>query len=43
MRTNPPWAPFLHETRGHFVSRSFGCVIVNPVPSWLNFVAACKK
>jgi ABC-type oligopeptide transport system substrate-binding subunit len=43
MRTNPPWAPFVHETRGHFVSRSLGCVIVNPVLSWLNFAAACKK
>jgi ABC-type transport system substrate-binding protein len=44
MRNNPPWAPFVHETRRHFVSRSLGCVVFHPVyGDTFDLAAACKK
>jgi oligopeptide transport system substrate-binding protein len=42
MRTDPPWAPFLHTTRASFVSRSFGCFLWHPVYS-VDIAAACKR
>jgi peptide/nickel transport system substrate-binding protein len=43
MRNDPPWAPFAHITTRVFVSKSLGCVVVHPVYTLLNLVAACKK
>lgn len=44
MRNNPPWAPFVHETVRHFVSRSLGCTVFHPVYSnSFDLAAACKK
>ena len=31
MRDDPPWAPFLNGARADFVSRSFGCYVLQPV------------
>ena len=42
MRTNPPWAPFVHNLRRTFVSKSTGCVLVHPVYGF-DIAAACKK
>jgi ABC-type oligopeptide transport system substrate-binding subunit len=42
MRTNPPWAPYLHSTQRAFVSKSFGC-FVSRFNGTVNLVAACKK
>ena len=42
MRTNPPWAPFIHEAHRAFVSRSFGCYLFHPVYT-VDLAAACKK
>jgi ABC-type oligopeptide transport system substrate-binding subunit len=42
MRTNPPWAPFIHGTNRAFVSRSFGCYLSHPVYA-VDLAAACKK
>ena len=43
MRDDPPWAPFSNGARADFVSKSFGCYILQPVIGRLNIVAACKK
>jgi ABC-type transport system substrate-binding protein len=44
MRNNPPWAPFVHETVRHFVSRSLGCIVFHPVyNNSFDLAAACKK
>jgi ABC-type transport system substrate-binding protein len=44
MRDNPPWAPFVHETVRHFVSRSIGCIVYHSVYiSSFDLAAACKK
>jgi ABC-type oligopeptide transport system substrate-binding subunit len=42
MRTNPPWAPFIHTNGRNFVSRSFGCYVAHPVYG-VDLAAACKK
>jgi ABC-type oligopeptide transport system substrate-binding subunit len=42
MRTNPPWAPFIHTTGRIFISKSFGCFIAHPVYG-VDVAAACKK
>ena len=42
-RNDPPWAPFLNGARADFVSRSFGCYVLQPVIGRLDIVAACKK
>jgi hypothetical protein len=42
MRTNPPWAPFIHGTRRDFISKSFGCYLPHPWEA-VDFAAACKK
>jgi ABC-type oligopeptide transport system substrate-binding subunit len=42
MRTNPPWAPYIHANSRVFVSKSFGCYIAL-VQGPINLVAACKK
>jgi ABC-type oligopeptide transport system substrate-binding subunit len=42
MRTNPPWAPYIHTNSRVFVSKSFGCYIAL-VQGGVNLVAACKK
>jgi peptide/nickel transport system substrate-binding protein len=42
MRTNPPWAPFIHGTRRDFISKSFGCYLPHP-EEIVDFAAACKK
>lgn len=43
MRDDPPWAPFLNGARADFVSRSFGCYVLQPVLGRLDIAAACKK
>jgi len=43
MRDDPPWAPFLNGSRADFVSRSFGCYVLQPVLGRLDIDAACKK
>ena len=42
MRNDPPWAPIIHGTSLHFVSRSYGCFVPHPVYSF-DIAAACKK
>jgi ABC-type transport system substrate-binding protein len=42
MRTNPPWAPFIHAAGRAFISKSFGCFLTNPVYG-VDLAAACKK
>jgi ABC-type oligopeptide transport system substrate-binding subunit len=42
MRDDPPWAPFIHQTRRAFVSPSFGCVLLHPIYG-MDIAAACKK
>jgi peptide/nickel transport system substrate-binding protein len=42
MRTNPPWAPFIHNALRNFVSRSFGCYLSHPIYA-VDLAAACKK
>jgi ABC-type oligopeptide transport system substrate-binding subunit len=42
MRTNPPWAPFMHTQARTFVSRSLGCFVHNPHYGF-DIAAACKK
>ncbi len=43
MRNDPPWAPFVNEVRGDFVSRSFGCYLFQPALGRIDIAAACKK
>ncbi len=43
MRDDPPWAPFLNGARADFVSKSFGCYVLQPVLGRLDIAAACKK
>jgi ABC-type oligopeptide transport system substrate-binding subunit len=43
MRDDPPWAPFLNGTRADFVSKSFGCYVLQPVLGRIDIAAACKK
>ncbi|MGE5272811.1 MAG: ABC transporter substrate-binding protein [Verrucomicrobiota bacterium] len=43
MRDDPPWAPFLNGARADFVSRSFGCYVLQPVIGRPDIAAACKK
>ena len=43
MRDDPPWAPFLNGARADFVSKSFGCYVLQPVVGRLDIAAACKK
>ena len=43
MRDDPPWAPFLNGARADFISRSFGCYVLQPVIGRLDIAAACKK
>jgi ABC-type transport system substrate-binding protein len=43
IRDDPPWAPFLTGARADFVSKSFGCYVLQPVIARLDIVAACKK
>jgi ABC-type oligopeptide transport system substrate-binding subunit len=42
MRTNPPWAPYLHTAQRAFVSKSYGCFLTR-FNGNVNLVAACKK
>jgi peptide/nickel transport system substrate-binding protein len=42
MRTNPPWAPFIHGAGRLFISKSFGCFLAHPVYG-VDLAAACKK
>ena len=43
MRDDPPWAPFLNGARADFISKSFGCYILQPVQGRLDIAAACKR
>ena len=43
MRDDPPWAPFLNGARADFVSKSFGCYVLQSVVGRLDIVAACKR
>jgi ABC-type oligopeptide transport system substrate-binding subunit len=43
MRDDPPWAPFMNSAARIFVSKSFGCVVFQPVVGEIDFAAACKK
>ncbi len=43
MRDDPPWAPFLNGARADFVSKSFGCYVLQPVLGRIDIAAACKK
>jgi oligopeptide transport system substrate-binding protein len=43
MRDDPPWAPFLNGARADFVSRSYGCYVLQPVLGRPDLAAACKK
>jgi ABC-type transport system substrate-binding protein len=43
MRDDPPWAPFLNGARADFISRSYGCYVLQPVIGRLDIAAACKK
>ena len=43
MRDDPPYAPFANTVSRIFVSESTGCVVADPLLSFLNLVAACKK
>jgi peptide/nickel transport system substrate-binding protein/oligopeptide transport system substrate-binding protein len=43
MRDDPPWAPFMNSAQEAFVSRSFGCYLFQPVVSYLDIGAACRK
>jgi len=43
MRDDPPWAPFLNGARADFVSRSFGCYVLQPVLGRPDIAAACKR
>jgi ABC-type transport system substrate-binding protein len=43
MRDDPPWAPFLNGARADFVSRSYGCYVLQPVIGRPDVAAACKK
>ena len=43
MRDDPPYAPFANTVSRIFVSESTGCVVADPVLSFLNLVVACKK
>ena len=43
MRDDPPYAPFANTVSRIFVSESTGCVVADPLLSFLNIVAACKK
>src|SRR6266498_5569250 len=40
MRDDPPWAAFLNGARADFVSRSFGCYVLQPVLGRLDIAAA---
>jgi ABC-type oligopeptide transport system substrate-binding subunit len=42
MRTNPPWAPYVHENERTFISKSFGCFLFHPVYG-VDVAAACQK
>jgi peptide/nickel transport system substrate-binding protein len=42
MRNDPPYAPFMNETRRDFISKSLGCYVFNPV-FFFDVAAACKK
>ena len=42
MRTNPPWAPFMHIQNRTLVSRSVGCFVHHPVVTF-DITALCKK
>jgi len=42
MRTNPPWAPFMHIQNRTLVSRSVGCFVNHPVVTF-DITALCKK
>jgi ABC-type oligopeptide transport system substrate-binding subunit len=43
MRDHPPWAPFLNVARADFVSRSYGCYVLQPVIGRPDLAAACKN
>ena len=43
MRDDPPWAPFMNSAARMFVSKSFGCVVFQPVFGDIDLAAACKK
>jgi peptide/nickel transport system substrate-binding protein len=43
MRDDPPYAPITVSTSRDFVSRSFGCFVLQPVFAFPDLAAACKK
>src|SRR5262249_39369676 len=43
MRDDPPYAPFALLASPDFVSRSYGCFVLQPVVARPDLVAACKK
>jgi ABC-type oligopeptide transport system substrate-binding subunit len=43
MRDDPPWAPFMLPVSRSFVSKSFGCYVVQPATGRPNLAAACKR
>jgi ABC-type oligopeptide transport system substrate-binding subunit len=43
MRDDPPWAPFALGATRDFISKSYGCFVVQPALGRPDLVAACKK
>jgi hypothetical protein len=43
MRDDPPWAPFALVATRDFISKSYGCFVLQPALGRPDLVAACKK